>query len=170
MKRPVPMVTLEFNELSPLLMDQFIREGKLPNFERLRSQSQVYVTEADEIAPNLEPWIQWLTVQTGLSYDEHRIFDLGDGHKLPYPRTAELLSEAGFKIWVCASMNAAFRKPPNGFFLPDPWSVGAVPYPAREFDTFFDYVRRNVQEHSREKNVISKSDHLNFLGYMVKNG
>ena len=81
MNRPVPMVTLEFNELSPLLMDQFIRKGELPNFERLRGQSQQYVTVADEIAPNLEPWIQWLTVQTGLSYDEHGIFDLGDGHK-----------------------------------------------------------------------------------------
>ena len=47
-------------------MDQFIAEGKLPHFARLKAESQVYITDAEEIAPNLEPWIQWVTVETGL--------------------------------------------------------------------------------------------------------
>ena len=31
-----PLVLLEFNELSPVLMDTFISQGHLPNFKRLR--------------------------------------------------------------------------------------------------------------------------------------
>jgi len=170
MKRTPPVVMLEFNELSPVLMDQFIAEGKLPNFARMKSESQVYVTEAEEIAPNLEPWIQWVTVETGLSYKQHGIFDLGDGHKLGYPRVDELISQSGRKIWICGSMNASFHTPPNGFFLPDPWSVGVDPYPKGEFEDFFNYVRRNVQEHSRDKMVMSKTDHLKFLAFMVRHG
>ncbi len=170
MKKAAPIVMLEFNELSPTLMDQFIDEGKLPNFKRMRSESQVYVTEAEEIAPNLEPWIQWVTVETGLSYKQHGIFDLGDGHKLGFPRVDELISKDGGKIWICGSMNAAFQTPPNGYFLPDPWSVGVDPYPKGEFEDFFHYVRTNVQEHSRDKMVMSKSDHLKFLAFMVRHG
>jgi hypothetical protein len=165
-----PVILLEFNELSPTLMDQFIAQGKLPNFARLKAQSQVFVTEAEEIAPNLEPWIQWVTVQTGLSFKEHGVFDLGDGHKLPFPRVFEILNDAGYRQWICASMNAAFQKKLNGYFLPDPWSVGVEPYPKEEFHDFFDYVRRNVQEHSRDKMPVSKADHLKFLWFMLRKG
>ena len=170
MTGPKPLILLEFNELSPTLMDRFIAEGKLPNFAKLRARSQVCVTETDEVAPNLEPWIQWITVHTGLSYKEHGVFDLGDGHKLNYPRVFELLSEHGYKIFICGSMNAAFRRPPNGYFIPDPWSVGVDPYPKGEFEDFFNYIRLNVQEHTRDKMVVSKSEHLKFLLFMVRHG
>ena len=170
MSKPRQIIMLEFNELSPTLMDQFIDAGKLPNFGALKAQSQVYVTEAEEIAPNLEPWIQWVTVQTGLSFKEHGVFDLGDGHKVPFPRVFDLLNDAGYRQWICASMNAALSKPLNGHFLPDPWSVGVEPYPKEEFHDFFEYVRRNVQEHSRDKMPVSKGDHLRFLSFMLRKG
>ena len=71
-----PMILLEFNELSPALMDAFIDQGCLPNFKRLRESSQVFTTVAEEVAPNLDPWIQWVTVHSGLSFDEHGVFHL----------------------------------------------------------------------------------------------
>ena len=82
---PRPVLMLEFNELSPELMHRFITEGHLPNFKRLSDESLVYVTDAQEAQEVLEPWIQWVTVHTGLSYEEHGVFLLGDG------RTALLL-------------------------------------------------------------------------------
>ena len=36
------MILLEFNELSPSLMETFIEQGYLPNFKRLRDQSQAF--------------------------------------------------------------------------------------------------------------------------------
>jgi len=42
------VILVEFNELSPVLMDKFIAAGKLPSFERLRGESQVYLTDAQE--------------------------------------------------------------------------------------------------------------------------
>ena len=47
------MILIEFNELCPSLMDRFLGERKLPNFQRLYDQAQVYVTNAEEEAPNL---------------------------------------------------------------------------------------------------------------------
>jgi hypothetical protein len=164
------VIQLEFNELCPSLMDRFIGEGHLPNFARLRQQSLVYVTDAEERAPNLEPWIQWVTAHTGLSFAQHGVFDLGDGHKLNTPRIWDLVGERGGKVWICGSMNASFRKPITGFILPDPWSVGIDPYPEGEFEEFFHFVRSNVQEHTRDKLSASRAQKLRFISFMVSHG
>src|SRR5215470_7916653 len=100
-----PVIVLEFNELTPSLIDRFIREGDLPNFERFRRQSRVFTTEAEERPPNLEPWIQWVTVHCGLPYREHGVFHLNEGHKLDAKRTWEILADEGLRVWVCGSMN-----------------------------------------------------------------
>jgi hypothetical protein len=39
------VIQLEFNELSPALMDKFIAEGKWPFFKKLRDESMVIVSE-----------------------------------------------------------------------------------------------------------------------------
>ena len=68
MRSKQSVILLEFNELCPSLMGQFIQQGKLPNFQRFYNESAVYTTDAEEQPPNLEPWIQWVTVHTGQPY------------------------------------------------------------------------------------------------------
>jgi hypothetical protein len=164
------LIQLEFNELCPTLVDRFCAQGKLPNFQKLRSASAVYVTDAGEDPPNLEPWIQWVTVHTGLPYSEHKVFDLGDGHKLNVPRVWDIVGETGDNVWICGSMNASFRKPIQGYILPDPWSTGIHPYPEGEFESFFHFIRTSVQEHTRAESPLSKADQLKFLTFMLRRG
>lgn len=164
------LILLEFNELAPRLMDQFIEEGCLPHFERLRNESLVCISEAEEEPPYLEPWIQWVTVHTGLPYTEHKVFDLGDGAKLDAPRVWDYLGQQGARVWICGSMNAAFRKPIDGFILPDPWSTGIKPYPDGEFEDYYDFVRMNVQEHTRSSVPVGKGAQLRFLNFMMRHG
>ncbi len=164
------LVLLEFNELCPDLMDRFIDEGMLPNFARLKNSSFVYTSESGERAPYLEPWIQWVTVHTGLPFSEHKVFDLGDGAKLDVPRIWDLLGQRGEKVWICGSMNASFRKPIDGYILPDPWSTGVQPYPVGEFESYFDFVRLHVQEHTRASVPVSKAASLKFLSFMAGHG
>jgi len=163
------VIVLEFNELSPALVDRFVREGALPNFRRLHDEASTYVTDAEEVAPNLEPWIQWVTVHTGLDYREHRIFDLGDGHKLDHPRIWDLASAAGMRVLVCGSMNAAYRAPLHGVFLPDPWSVGVSPHPA-ELEPYYAFVQRHVHEYTRGRVPLSAADYARFLRFMATHG
>jgi hypothetical protein len=163
------VILLEFNELCPDLMDQFIQAGRLPNFKKLRSESHVYMTDAGEQAPNLEPWIQWVTVHCGLPYREHKVFHLGEGPKSTIPCIWDILSKAGHKVAVCGSMNVRYDKPINGYVLPDPWTTGAEPYP----DSLLPYakfVQINVQEHSNDQMRLSRSDYLKFLAFMQTHG
>ena len=61
------MIVLELNELTPSLMQRFMSEGKLPHFSRLYQRGGRLYDEAEEQPPNLDPWIQWVTVHTGLN-------------------------------------------------------------------------------------------------------
>jgi hypothetical protein len=163
-------VLLEFNELSPTLMSEFIAGGELPNFKALRDSAQAFVTDAEEAPPNLEPWIQWVTVHSGLTYDEHGIFHLGDGDKLPVKSLWDLASDAGLPVWVCGSMNVRYDTPIRGAVLPDPWSLNTQPYPQEEFAPYFNFVQRNVQEYTNDRVPLAKSDYARFLQFMVANG
>ena len=167
---PRPVMMLEFNELSPELMNRFITEGHLPNFKRLRDESHAYVTDAQEAQEVLEPWIQWVTVHTGLSYEEHGVFLLGDGPKCDKLRIWDILSREGFKSWICGSMNLRYEEPFNGLVLPDPWTVGAKPHPLHEFDPYLRFVTVQVQEHTNSSVPLSKNDYIAFLKWMMAHG
>jgi hypothetical protein len=163
------LVLLEFNELTPALMDRFIADGKLPNFARLRESSDVFISDAEEQEPYLEPWIQWVTVHTGVPYSEHGIFRLSEGHKLQYRNLWDLVSREGRPIWVCGSMNANGENGTNGYLLPDPWSTDLAPQPAALLP-YFRFVQRNVQEHTKEHVPLSKADSLRFMRFMIAHG
>ncbi len=163
------VILLEFNELTPALVERFIRAGKLPNFDRFYRDSRVYITDAEETQDKLNPWIQWVTVHSGLSFAEHGVFHLGDGHKLKRKCIWDLLSDAGLPVWVCGSMNPRFDQPLKGFLLPDPWTTTVAPYPD-ELLPYFRFVQRNVQEHTNDHVPLSRAEQATFVAFMVKHG
>lgn len=166
-----PVIMLEFNELTPVLMDRFIAAGKLPGFAKLRARSAAFVTDAEEDPPYLEPWIQWITVHTGLGYKDHGIFDLGDGPKLTAPRIWDMLSDENKRVWICGSMNASVRGEGfKGRVLPDPWATGIRPIPDGDFDGFLNFVQKYVQEYTRDKAPVTAADSLRFLRFMTMHG
>ncbi len=165
------VLVLEFNELCSRLIDRFIGEGVLPNFARLRSESITAITDAEETHPFLEPWIQWVTVHTGLPYAEHKCFELNDGGKFRSPRIWDRVLDAGGKIWICGSMNAGVAAPTiDGYVLPDPWATEVKAMPAAFFEPYTRLVRAYVQEHSSGKPNIGKADILHFARFMIANG
>ena len=52
------VILIEFNELTPRLLRQFIDDGHLPNFQRFYETSTVFTTDAQATYPYLEPCIQ----------------------------------------------------------------------------------------------------------------
>ena len=138
------VILLEFNELCPSLMGKFITAKGLPNFKRFYSESEIFITDAEEEGEALNPWVQWVTAHTGLSAAEHGIQTLSEGHELKVKTIWDLLSDAGFRVWVCGSMNCRYDTPLNGLLLPDPWSTGAQAYPPGEFDSYEKFIRKDI--------------------------
>ena len=165
------MIVVEFNELSPRLMERFIAEGDLPNFQRLQQASVVCLTDAEEEVPALEPWIQWVTVHTGKGYAEHKVFEHTDGAKYKGGRIWDMLSDAGRPVWICGSMNSAVRGGAiNGYVLPDPWAEGVTPLPTGEFEAYHHFVSTYVKEHASAKVPLTPADYLRFGWFMATHG
>jgi hypothetical protein len=163
------LIVLEFNELVPRLMEKFMAEGQLPNFRRLHDEAEVHITNADEDYPNLEPWIQWITVHSGVPFREHNVHDLGDGHKLAAKNIWDVVSEAGDKVWVCGSMNVTYQKPLQGWVLPDPWMVQTAPQPA-ELEPFYKFVSAHVTDYTSGKTRLTPADYARFVAFMARHG
>lgn len=168
-ERHRPVVVLELNELTPAIMDRFITDGRLPNFKRLRDHSDVFITDAEERPPYLEPWIQWVTVHTGVPYSEHGVFRLSEGHKVRHKCIWDLVSQAGGAVWVCGSMNCRYDSGIQGWILPDPWSTDVEPFPAA-LQPYMSFVQRNVQEYTRDHVPLNATNYLKFARFMVEHG
>jgi hypothetical protein len=163
------MIVVEFNELCPALLDRFMHDGLLPNFRSFYEHSDAFITQADAEPPALEPWIQWYSVHTGLSYQQHRVFNLTDGPRARHRDIWDILTAHGKTVANCSSMNAKSLRARDSFFLPDPWCDSEVAYPD-ELNIFYRFVRHHVQEYTNESQSLSLSDYSALLLYLFRHG
>ncbi len=165
--KPSRLILIEFNELCPSLLRRFMNNGSIPNFRRFYQTSTVFTTDAGENPENLEPWIQWPTVHSGMPFSEHGVFHLGDGRRLEHKCLAELLSDSGIGVGVCGSMNQNYTGL-KGYFIPDPWDKHGEAHPSW-LAPFYLTVARQVQESSHNESI-TKKEMASFGWFLLRNG
>src|SRR4029453_3293909 len=158
------MILLEFNELCPSLIHRFMSAGHLPAFRRLHDESLVYTTRAQERAPYLDPWIQWLTVHTGLNHDQHRIDKLNEGHTCDAQRIWDVVCEHGGTAWVCGSMSVSYRAGFRGALVPDPWTTKVQPTPGW-LRPYFTFVQSSVLDSTNALASMAPRDAARFARF-----
>lgn len=163
------LLVLEFNELSPSLLDKWIGEGKLPNFKKFRDASDAFIARADvEDSRYLEPWIQWYSLHTGLAHEQHGVFHLTDGPAAGHTDIWHALLAKGLRVGNCAGMNAPGFQAPGSFYIPDPWCQTQSPYP-QELTAYQNLVQSQVQENTRTGGA-SRASLLQFASFMATHG
>src|SRR4051794_18558330 len=167
------VLQIEFNELSPQLLGEFMADGHLPNFRRFHDASHVFTTDAHTQQPYLEPWIQWPSVHLGVSHLQHGLRHLGmkqdsaDGGE-PLIPVAQVVSDAGLRVGVCGSMNIPYGEL-NGFYIPDPWNDEAVAQPA-SVAPYLRTVGAMVRDSSRTDGSTPDAGLLSFGAFMLRHG
>ena len=157
------LMLLEFNELCPGLVDQFIGEGLLPNFRRLRDRSETFITQTDDAM--LEPWIQWVTVHTGVAFAEHGIVDLDEAPKLHHEVFWERLRDGN--VLLMSPMNVRFERRDDSIFMPDPWAASQQPSP--DIAPLYKFVRAAVNSHARSGGLPTR-EAAAALAYLATHG
>ena len=113
---------IELNELNFDVVSEYVKAGyPLPNFSKI-FDLEARLTSSEVHYHLLEPWIQWPSVHTGRTFDEHQIFRLGDASLCRPQQIFEILESHGLSVGAVSPMNAvnALRKP--AYFIPDPWT------------------------------------------------
>jgi hypothetical protein len=127
------LMLIELNEFSVELFQRGVRELGLPNVARLLQMPQGTTITDDQVEHRgLDPWVQWVSVHTGLPSSEHGVIHLGDAPaKLGRQQLWEALSARGITSGVWGAMNATRGDAEHcHFFLPDPWTFMEEAYPA----------------------------------------
>ncbi len=164
------ILLIEFNELSPRLLAKWMASGDLPNFSKFYQSSESYITKPDvEDAENLEPWVQWYSLHTGLSYDQHGVADLTDGPKRNDMALYDTLLDAGRKVGCGGSMNVRGFAKEGSFFLADPWCNNQPAYP-ETLNLFQNFCAQNVQEYSNPNATSGRISNAQFGRFMLGNG
>lgn len=164
------LVLLEFNELCPSLLQQWMAAGDLPNFKKFFNESDSFVTVADEPeGANLEPWIQWYSMHTGLSFQQHKVFHLTDGPGAGHDDIWQVLRRHGKGVGNFSSMNAKRFDGERSFYVPDPWCTSQRAFPD-ELNRFHRVVGKKVQEYSNSSDSLGMKDYTEFLSFLVTHG
>ena len=75
------LLFIQLNEINFDLVEKYLLSSKKDKFTNLRIIKNTYKsfdTYAENKYENLEPWIQWVSVNTGKDFKGHNIFRLGD--------------------------------------------------------------------------------------------
>ncbi|MAC40684.1 MAG: hypothetical protein CMJ05_02690 [Pelagibacterales bacterium] len=116
-------ILLGLNELNFDYIKFYINQGLLPNFKKIfKIQSPIETTSEKEYNL-LEPWVQWVTIHTGKTFDEHKVFRLGD--IVNHPSLSQLFEELeteGLSVGAVSPFNTENRLKKTSFFVPDPWT------------------------------------------------
>nr|WP_310524563.1 hypothetical protein [Polymorphobacter sp.] len=124
------LLLVELNEINFELVEKYAAAGDLPTFARFLGQHGYTETTSEADYEHLEPWIQWVTAHTGLSFADHGVFRLGDIVKTDHPQIWERLEAKGLRVGAVSPMNAKYRLENPAFFVPDPWTPTGIAAPA----------------------------------------
>ncbi len=111
------LLFLELNEVNFEFVEHYAGRGELPAFARLLKAHGYARTRSESVYELIEPWIQWFTVHTGMPYEKHQVFRLGDGAQADARQIWEELSTRGLKVGAFSPMNAGNRVAAPGVVL-----------------------------------------------------
>lgn len=116
------IILLEMNEINFQYVQRYIDNGfPLDNFKHCFNAFGYRTTTSEDSYEELEPWIQWPTVKTGLKLNEHGVFRLGDAVSLAGKQIWEILEKKQLKVAAISPINAFNACENSPFWIPDPW-------------------------------------------------
>tara|TARA_Y100000816_G_C26089932_1_gene575831 strand:- start:199 stop:1491 length:1293 start_codon:yes stop_codon:yes gene_type:complete len=115
------LIFVELNEINFDLVEKYLKDT---NFEFFNKNffKELRNTFSEDNYDNLEPWIQWVSVHTGMDAKGHKIFRLGDINNQKLDQIFELIEAKGYSVGAICPMNATNRLKETKYFIPDPWT------------------------------------------------
>ncbi len=114
------LLLISLNEINFEIVKEYLDDKNLKHFKYL--SEKIKFTESNEKYSNLEPWIQWPSIYTGKSAQEHKMFRLGDAVKFNYETIFNDIENLGIKVGAVSPMNLKNNLKKPSYFIPDPWT------------------------------------------------
>src|SRR5438270_13961953 len=113
------------------MLENVARIAGLKNLQAVLRWNHAGTWTSDEYESGfLEPWVQWVSVHTGVPSSQHGIKNLGDVPNLAEDQIWERWSRRGLSSIIWGVMNGDRRKAKNcRILIPDAWTLSEGPHP-----------------------------------------
>lgn len=118
------LLLIELNEIDFEFLKSALISKNRPNIKRLLSLTKISTkTEDKEEGHNLDPWVQWVSIHTGLPSSVHNVYNFSNHLNLKYDQTWDKLANMGYSCSIWGAMNSRMSSHNNILhYLPDPWN------------------------------------------------
>jgi len=115
---------LIFIELNEVNLDIVKKYGTKFNFKFFNNLffERLKKTCSEKEYHLLEPWIQWVSIHTGKTAQEHKVFRLGDIQDFYQEQIFENIEKKNRSVGVIGAMNAKNNLINPHYFISDPWT------------------------------------------------
>ena len=114
------LILIELNELNFNYAKEYFDNLKLSTIKNINQK--LIKTVSEKNYELLEPWIQWHSIHTGCTAEDHGIFRLGDVVKTKKVQIFEELEQNKLKVGSISAMNTINNLKNPSYFIPDPWT------------------------------------------------
>ncbi len=117
------LILIELNEINFDIVKDYTDHNSFifKNINKLLELKNTFSSSEDAYSL-IEPWIQWASVHTGKTYEEHGVFRLGDIVNSNSPQLFEEIELRGYRVGAISPMNAENRLKSPSYFIADPWT------------------------------------------------
>ncbi len=115
---------LIFIQLNEINFDELKKYSKHYKFKFFNENffEKLVITKSEEKYEFLEPWIQWVSIYTGLEAKDHKIFRLGEFEDKNLSQFYKLIENKGYSVGAIGPMNFNNNLKMPLYYIPDPWS------------------------------------------------
>ena len=152
------LILIELNEVNFEYAEKYFDKLNIDTIKKIRENS-IY-TESENSDELLEPWIQWHSIHTGLSADEHKVFRLGDAIYSDKKQIFEELEDHKLKVGSISSMNVINKLKKPCYFIPDPWTD------TKSDNSYFSKITTKILKDAVNNNASGKISFLNYF-YLI---
>ena len=152
------LILIELNEVNFEYAEKYFNKLNIDTIKKIRQN--IIFTESENSNELLEPWIQWHSIHTGLSAEEHKVFRLGDAIYCKKKQIFEELEDYGLKVGSISSMNAINRLKKPSYFIPDPWTE------TKSDKNYFNKITTKILKDAVNNNASGKISFANYF-YLI---
>ena len=126
------LTIIELNEFNLDLLKDYAFRFNLVNIQDILKSKVITTFSKDKKEHfGLDPWVQWVSIHTGLPSEVHKIKALGTGNQLVFNQIWDVLVKNKISVGIWGAMNSVYRKSNLlKFFIPDPWSYNELCHPS----------------------------------------
>ena len=165
------ILVIHLNEFNLKFLKNGALKYKCKNINKFLKYKKIKTYSVDKIQDkNLDPWVQSVSINTGLKSKNHKMYNLGQKVPKKLNQVWDILSKQNIKCAIWGTMNSTYINNKNiKIFFPDPWNNKTLIKP-NKLNNFFKLPRVYAQNYTNFEISKNLNSIFSFLTSCFKYG